>query len=272
MSRHRGLPSIVSIYRLRSGVPVRGTLLQEGADTLTLVTSPKGVVIQASLELVVSTEVISYPSHVSVTSRCFCITCELEMVVRCLHRHTASLANDKATGLIPAILDAVSRTLERTVPGSKMPASRPAALASAAGMGVPNKIICIACTHSPLSVKPSDDIYYMDEGSVQAYGNVVRWGRHTLYFPMALVSLCVPPAPGSKPMLTSGSPKRLLDDANMRSHWQRWHLSIILSSHRTTLPKCIMGTQTYHESNFESSTQLWQPEGSNFVDSCTGST
>lgn len=62
-----------------------------------------------------------------------------------IHLQTASFAKDSALGLIDASFEAVWRTLSSTLPGSKTSATRPAALASAAVMGVPNRIICIAC-------------------------------------------------------------------------------------------------------------------------------
>jgi hypothetical protein len=39
----------------------------------------------------------------------------------------------------------------------------------------------------------------------------------TLYFPIALVSLCVPPAPGIRPIVTSGNPNDVSEVATIKS-------------------------------------------------------
>lgn len=66
-----------------------------------------------------------------------------------LHLQMASFAKERADGLIEANLEATWRTFPNTVPGSKMSATSPAAFASWAVIGVPSRIICIACSGEP---------------------------------------------------------------------------------------------------------------------------
>lgn len=70
------------------------------------------------------------------------------------------------------------------------------------------------------------DVSYDEEGEGEGTENSLML---TLNLPTALVNLWVPPAPGSRPMLTSGRPNLLEEEAKIRSHYvmgqkaSNWH-------------------------------------------------